>query len=184
MSYMRLLRTSLFLLFALSCTGDDRFNQYVAESNERLTRLQEDIQAKWKTGQYDHFDWDQQTGIIAFSSGGKVQVIADIQFVGSISKKSGTWLWAWANSYDEEYLRRDVERVAEFGRKEHFSKLIEAKWPADEEDGWCMTAVAARVLDAEGAYRTEGSMVYSYMLLKNIRQAPPGYQPSHAGDRP
>ncbi len=73
----------------LSCTGDDRFNQYVAESNERLTRLQEDIQAKWKIGQYDHFDWDQQTG-----------------------------------------------------------------------------------------------KIYSYMLLKNIRQAPPGYQPSHAGDRP
>jgi len=175
--------TLLFLLLALSCE-DNRFSQYVVESNGHLTKLQEEMQSKWGIGRYEHFDWDQQSGTIAFSTGGKVQVLADIQFVGSVSKKSGTWLWAWANSSVEEHLRRDVERVAEFGRKERFSKLIEEKWPADEEDGWSMTAIAARVLDAEGAYRTEGTMVYTYMLLKNIRKAPPGYIISHAGDRP
>jgi hypothetical protein len=179
---LRLL-AALLLFLVLSCTRDERFEQYVDESSRRFERLQEGMKAKWKIGQYEHFDWDQQTGRIAFSSNGKVAVLAEIQFAGTFSKKSETWFWAWANSSIEERLRRESAAVAKFGRKEGFPSLVWEKWAADEEEAWRMTAVAARILGAEGAYRTESDGVYSYLLLKNIREAPLGYLVSHEGDR-
>jgi len=44
--------------------------------------------------------------------------------------------------------------------------------PADEHDGWGMTAVAAHLLEADGAYRTPGDNGFTYMLLSNVRHAP------------
>lgn len=178
----RLLWILPFVL-ATSCANTSDFDSYVTESLDQLDASQERLRAQWKLGTYEHFDWDQTTGILTFSSGGEAKVLADFQFTGTISKTSHTWLWAWANPTDLAPLRRDVEKVKKFGQERGFDKLVEKKWPADEADGWAMTAIAARVLKADGAYRTEGEKIFSYMVLKNVRKAPPGYQPSHEGDR-
>lgn len=160
-----------------------RFEKYIDESSALLDSLQERLRTRWKIGEYEHYHWDQQAGTLVFSSQeDQAGLVADITFVGSISKTSKTWLWAWANDSVEPHLRAAVEEVREFGFREGFTKLTVAKWPADEDDGWCMTAVAARVLNAEGAYRTEEENGYTYMVLKNVREAPAELSVEHTGD--
>ncbi len=48
-------------------------------------------------------------------------------------------------------------------------KLACAYWPAQEEDGWEMAAVAAYLLKAEGVYRSPGGHIFSFLLLTDVR---------------
>jgi hypothetical protein len=76
----------------------DSFQEYLAEAVDELKTKQDRTFAEFKIGEYPKWNWDQTTGQIVFSRDGKPQVIARIQFVGSISTKSGTWRWSWASA--------------------------------------------------------------------------------------
>ncbi len=121
-------------------------------------------------GSHERYIWDQNTGLIAFSDGGVVKVEAPVQFVGSISSKTGTWLWAWADESVRERVRRQLEAVRTFGEENGFGKLVEPEWPADETDGWQMTAVTAYILRAAGAYRTRDDAGVLFMVLTGIER--------------
>jgi hypothetical protein len=95
----------------------------------------------------------QETGEFVFSDGGIPKLVADFQVVGSISHISNTWMWSWANPSILESVKKDIHLVREFGEKHKLKALTEEKWDADELDGWAMTNVTARLLNAKGAYR-------------------------------
>jgi hypothetical protein len=99
------------------------------------------------------------------------RVVADVQFVGSISSRSGTGLWAWDNPTVSTGMTRAVQRVRRFGERRGIRRLTEAKWPADEVDGWEMTSIAARLTGAEGAYRSPEANGATFLLLTNVRRA-------------
>ncbi|HEY9025605.1 MAG TPA: hypothetical protein VIP05_14985 [Burkholderiaceae bacterium] len=44
-------------------------------------------------------------------------------------------------------------------------------WPAEERDGWTMAAVAAHLLEADGAYRPPMDSGFLHMVLMNVRAA-------------
>src|SRR6187401_2877694 len=62
-----------------------------------LRQQQEQTWSAFNIGSFERYDYDQDTGKLVFSSTGNVRVITDFQAVGSISTRSNTWLWAWAN---------------------------------------------------------------------------------------
>jgi hypothetical protein len=45
-----------------------------------------------------------------------------------------------------------------------------------------MTVIAARLLDAQGAYRDPDANGYTFLILTDIRWAPPGLAIDHSGD--
>lgn len=59
----------------------------------------------------------------------------------------------WANDSLPPNATKDVTRVREFGQIENIAELIKSELPDDEYLGWGMTAVAAKLLAAKGAYR-------------------------------
>lgn len=128
----------------------------------------------FKIGDFDRFDWSQEQHLIVFSHGGKPQVVAEIQFVGSYSTTSKTWLWAWANDSIASALSQDSLRVKAFGLNHRLRKLTEAKWPANEKDGWEMTTFQAYVVGAEAMYRTPFRQGQTYLTLKHLRWVQPG----------
>ena len=95
-------------------------------------------------------------------------VKASIQFVGSFSQMTSTWLWSWANPSFDLNVKTEMLELKEFGILNDIGKLSQAKWESDEIDGWEMTCVAAKFFDAEGAYRTEEKTGFTYMILKNV----------------
>ncbi|WP_409035712.1 DUF6882 domain-containing protein [Pedobacter africanus] len=62
-------------------------------------------------------------------------------------------------------------KVKSYGESRGFKKLIDRKWKADEIDGWEMTAIAAYVLKAKGAYRvpSKDEKLFLFMIFKNIK---------------
>lgn len=147
-----------------------RYEQFWSEAAATLRTKQQALEDGFQLAAWDRYDWDQDAGEIVFSNGGESRrVIADIDFVGSVSSKSETWLWAWGNPTVEPPMKARVEQVRAFGEARGLDELTRAKWPADQTDGWTMAAVAAQILDAAGVYRSPDEAGWTFLLLSNPR---------------
>ena len=146
------------------------FEALVQESMTYLQSRQDRLFAEYDLGGYGRYDWDQETGVLSFSRDGHVHLVADFQMVGSTSTISNTWLWSWANPSTDELVKHRVRKVRAFGEDQRYLKLASARWPAEEVDGWEMTAIAARLLNAVGAYRTRDEHGCQFLVMTNIRR--------------
>lgn len=158
-------------LNGMSLMSEERFEEFLRQSEQYLRTVIAASKAEFKLDSYQRYDWDQWRGELVFSSKGIPKVVAQIQFVGSISTKTNTWLWAWANPSFLEPVRRSVLRVREFGKEHGLNRLTQDKWEAEEVDGWEMTAVAARLLEAKGAYRSPDENGFTFMVFTDLREA-------------
>jgi len=143
----------------------------VEECQRELRRKQDDLSDRYALWRHKRWDWNQDRGEIVFSNDGVPAVIAKMEFVGSVSTKSNTWLWSWGNSHTLDCVRSRISAVRDFGEAKDFPHLLVPKWVAAEVDGWEMTAVAVHVLGAEGAYRTPYDGGFTHMALSDVRFA-------------
>ena len=148
----------------------DQFIDLVTRAHEYLTARQDELREHYGLSTWPRWDWDQDSGELVFSDNGVPRVVAKIQFVGTISTETGTWLWSWANRSVERHLVKDVREVRKFGEAHGIPQLTTDKWDADETDGWEMTSIAAYVLQAKGAYRTPRENGFTYLLINEIRR--------------
>lgn len=147
------------------------WRSYVKTCTEALQAKQEKLERDYSLSRYKRFDWDQQRAELVFSNGGAPGAIATVEFVGSVSTHSGTWLWSWANPSVLESVRSRIEEVYDFGEGKDFPYLTVPQWPAETADGWEMAAVAAQVLDAAGVYRAPDSHGFTFLLIMEVRTA-------------
>jgi hypothetical protein len=147
--------------------------ELVTAAHAYATACQDVLRAEFALGSWRRWDWDQDTGRLVFSDaeGGAPRVIADIQFVGSVSSESATWLWSWANPYIDRALTSGAREVRLLGEARGIAQLTTPKWPATADDGWEMTSITAYVLQARGVYRTPTDKGYTYLVMTSIRWA-------------
>lgn len=147
------------------------FEELSKKAYDYLYSQQDTCNSMYQIGQYQNWYYDQYTGKLTFSDSGVTKLIVDYEEVGSLSFQSNTWLWAWDNPHLEEKVKSQIGMVRVYGLKRGFEKLANPKWTADEYDGWEMTAIAAYLMKAKGAYRvpSSDSMLYSFMIFKDIR---------------
>ena len=143
----------------------------LSDAIPELQAKQDHLKEQYGFSEHERWDWDQEKSDIVFSNAGIPALIARIQFVGSISTVSDTWMWSWANSSLNSNIFRDLLTVTTYGETEDFANLTVPLWPAAEVDGWEMTAVAAKILNAQGAYRTPGETGFTFMLLDGVSRA-------------
>lgn len=120
-------------------------------------------------GRWARFDYDLDALTLTFSEEGAAKLVADIQVVGTTG--ADEWLWAWANTHLPEACRRDVEQVREFGQDNGVDELTWELLGADDANslGWSLTAVAARICQADGAYRAPRGDGALFMICRNFR---------------
>jgi len=147
-----------------------RWEPCVSNAIDELQAKQDQLQERFDLSKHERWDYDQETGEIVFSNAGVPAVAARFQIVGSISTADDTWLWSWANFSLVPEISEQLVAVREFGEKEGFANLTVPKWPGTEEDGWELTAVAAKTLNADGAYRTPSKAGFLYLLLMDVRR--------------
>ena len=151
---------------------DDRaINALCTEVSDELTRRQQALWDKYEIGACERWDWDQDTGALVFLQDGAARVMCDISFVGTHSSLDNSWLWGWANNSFSNAERESLAPIRSYGTEMGFVKLVGAHWFAEDDDGWLMTAFAARVLDAAGAYRTPTEHGHLYMVIRAARSA-------------
>jgi hypothetical protein len=147
---------------------EDKLDQLLREATSFLEEKQEQLQKDFRIGEYERYDWNQDSGQLIFSHKGKPRVVADIVFVGSVSTVSDTWLWSWANDSNLEPVKARMREVRQYGQDHNLLKLATAHWRATQQDGWEMTAVAAFLLGAVGAYRSPKDGGFTFMVMTRV----------------
>jgi hypothetical protein len=99
------------------------------------------------------WQYDLDKAILTFSQDGVPKVVASIQVVGTASHSTGNWVWGWANDSFPSNATKDMKSVFAFGKIAGIAELTKPVLLDDEYLGWELTAVAAKVLKAKGAYR-------------------------------
>jgi len=112
------------------------------------------------------WDWDEVAVTLTFSDPVKPAVRIEVSIVGSVEGDS--WQWSWANKNYEEPSRIGMGTVRAFGEEKGFEKLTSKFLEADEYTGWEMTAVAAHLLNAPGAYRFPTDEGHVYLIYRKI----------------
>lgn len=158
--------------FSLCWGNNHEIDTLIEMSHEYLTAEMEKVKSKYRLNEYERFDWDLDNQSLVFSDSGIPKVIAKIQFVGSFSNRSNTWLWSWGNSTINSKAKAKINRVREYGKSHNLAKLIKAKWAAEEVDGWEMTSITAKILQAKGAYCAPDENGAAFVIFEDIYWAP------------
>lgn len=148
---------------------DDKYTELLTSSIEYLEEKQDEFIRKFKIDEHPRWDVDQESGKLIFSNEGVPQVEADIQYVGTISTQSDTWLWAWANDSLSENVKHASREIRDMGEQSGFLKLAAAHWPASKGDGWEMTAIMAKALHAIGAYCARREDGFTFMIINDAK---------------
>ena len=148
------------------------FESFSAQAGDYLQMRVEKAKMEFGIGGFSRYEYDLHRGEIWWSEVNGPKIRGKVTIVGSISTVSNTWLWAWANKHFDDVCVGEIARVRDFGQSEGITKLIEAKWEAGEVDGWGMTSVAARLLEAQGAYRSPNEKGFLFMLYDNLEHIP------------
>jgi hypothetical protein len=141
----------------------------VVDAHHALVHKQKALESDHGISRFERWDYDQTQGTLTFSHEGAPKVVADIEFIGSVSKASGTWLWAWANFSNHAKVSTRIPALREWGEVQGFLPLTVPLWNADVTDGWELSGVAAQVLGARGVYRAPTDNGYLFMALMSVR---------------
>jgi len=136
--------------------------------------LSEKQDALWKRLQinnYPRWDYQQESAQLIFSGAEMPDLIADVEFVGTLSTVSNTWKWAWANFSLLPQVRSRIGAVRNFGEAQDYPHLLVPMWQADQPDGWLMASVATEILGAQGVYRAPSEQGFIFMVIMDVRHA-------------
>jgi hypothetical protein len=132
------------------------------EKNQRLTE-------EFQLGHWQRFGFDLDKGWLTFLDDGKPKVRAVIQVVGTVASGKN-WLWAWGNDWWPALVTRDVTQVRRFGEENQIAELMTASLLDEslEDLGWELSAVAARIVSAPGAYRAPTEKGFLFVLFREV----------------
>jgi hypothetical protein len=143
---------------------EDLFHQSV----HRLQDLNDEWLARFGLNRDHEYYYDSEAATITFSRDSQPLAIAQMQFVGSYSSMSNSWLWSWANTSAPGRDHELMWRVKDFGDEHGIEKLSRASWTTDNDEGWLMTAVTVKLLDGIGGYRVNHDHLWMYFALLAI----------------
>jgi hypothetical protein len=146
-----------------------QFANFRHEAVHQLMRLNKICDQEFQIPTWPRWDYSLESGTLTFSQDGVPKVVALIHVVGSTSKSGGSWLWGWANKNMPSNVVTAVSKVREFGEAENLVELTQPSALDDGYIGWEMTAIAAKLLDAKGAYRCPWENGYVYVVYSSLR---------------
>jgi hypothetical protein len=149
---------------------DEEIDDYLHESIHLQMELNEQYIQQFEINSFKNWHYDMYKETLTFSNKGVPHIIATIQVAGSISKKSETWLWGWANPHFPTNVTEKLSTVRAFGEEHGILKLTQEKWDATEEDGWEMSSVASRLIQAKGVYRCPTDNGFLFLILTQIER--------------
>ena len=148
------------------------FAEWRHDAVHSLIDLNEQCDREFRLDQWPRWQCELDSAKLVFLDQDLPRVTASILVAGTSSTEKREWRWGWAN---ESLPRPAVDRMREvrqFGETRGLAELTRETLPADEHLGWEMTALAARVLGAKGAFRCPNKEGFTYLLYTDIALAP------------
>ena len=152
-------------------SDEDDWAALVRAAHAHVRELQVRAQDRFDLGHHDAWSADYDAGRFTFGSKKRVEVVADLQIVGSYSLTGRSWMWGWANDKVKPPLVEDVARLRVLGEVRGMPWLTE-RLHADVDDvhAWELTQVACYLLGHESVYRAPMDSRYLFVLLRNLRR--------------
>lgn len=151
--------------------GPMKYEKYASKLCKQLMKYQDEFRDRYKIDDYGSWYYEQANETLRLYSEDKEIYFKYIP-VGTFSRNTNTWLWAWANIDSVEPRRLATLKVKAFGEKKKYSNLIEAHFGGDEYTGWELTAIAFDIVGAIGTYRVVSDHLEKYFLLTALIDKP------------
>lgn len=174
----RSLVCAVVCLLLTACDRSVAWSDFAEEAKSYQAAQQGKLEKEFGLSRYEDYRWSPKTAQVAFApTGDRPALVADIVFVGSLSKRSKTWLWGWDNPLIAKELTKKLDAVKNFGKERSYRQLMDAKWAAGESEAEAVTAAAALILKAQGTLHVPSNNGGSYLLLNNVRPVKPPARP-------
>jgi hypothetical protein len=147
------------------------FPKFLDQCLDEFTKQQKTYARKWGIDDCERWDVDQAKGTITFTNTkkGHKKLVGKVQIIGSFNSDDDTWLWGWANKTVDDELKKDALKLKAYGEKNKLKKLTQEQWEGEINDAWKMTALAVKLLGAEGAYRGPAGKLYVFMVIRDLK---------------
>ena len=146
---------------------------YIQQSLEGLRTQTAAHSSTWHLGDEENWAADQDTGRINFTFADGAIAEADMQIVGTYNTENGTFLWGWDHPSVAEPLSKHAALARQFGLDNGLSRYTERMVECTEDEAWEFTAVAARLGEANGAYRGPAGTALVFMTFGEIKLSKP-----------
>ena len=144
------------------------FEDFKDKCVAQLSALQEEFMKVYDINSYEHWYYDHGIGAFHFKSDDGRNLYFKYVDVGSFSTKKNTWVWSWDNTSTPKHVAKELEKVKEYGEQNKFDELAHGLLEdGDEYTGWALTAIAAKLLNAIGAYRIPQEHLFIYFVFTN-----------------
>lgn len=149
---------------------DEEFEEFLDVALDELDHKQDALKASVGLGRYSRSWFDQPHGTLEFrDAAGTLKVVARVIPVGSHSRRSGTWTWAWANDILLPAMKQAAEPLRELVTVTGLKAFADGTIPVeDDEMAWELTAIAIRHLGAIGAHKAPGQASDLYLAITAV----------------
>src|SRR4030095_8204149 len=153
---------------------DAQFDAFVARAVEELREKQETLRVQYGPGEFTRWWFDQEKSTIQFFDGmDRLGLEADFIDIGSFSRRSSTWKWAWCNDSVLPDLRNRATGLKPLGTitgMDIFTREEPSK--VDEDMAWELAAMSVLHLSAVGCYRapSSGGDLLMFLALMKIHR--------------
>jgi hypothetical protein len=151
-------------------TSASRLDVLLADAVPEFERRLAALRQAHRLDDVRHFEWRDKRLVLRGVR--DLGLRLTVQMLGSHSRSSNTWLWAWGNEHYEEEDKVASRRVRAYGEEHGVLQLSAAHWGASEQDAWRMTAVALRLLGGLSGYRTPSGSGHAYMIVQAVEGFP------------
>ncbi|HEV2135275.1 MAG TPA: hypothetical protein VGR47_13655 [Terracidiphilus sp.] len=145
---------------------DDCFNEFLHPLVHELSEKSERFKERY--GDHQRWHWDDESATLTFTDPEKPTLVIDVTVVGTTEGNS--WEWTWANANFPAHTKIGMDTVREYGETQGYHQLTSAFLDADEYTGWEMTAIAAHLLNALGAYRFPTDSGFCYVVYRKLNE--------------
>lgn len=133
-----------------------------------LREVTDQHRADWHLGGESNWSIDVPNGSIRWMFSDGTMKNAHVQFLGTFKPNNSEFRWAWANSSIPEDFQKAAVSIRELGQKNKIEEFLQPAILADEMRAWAWTAMAARILGAQGAYRVRTGDVWLYLTFNDL----------------
>ncbi len=147
------------------------YSNYATKICKEFKEIQKEFVEDYELDSYEEWYYDEETTLLTFKN---LEKSTELNFkyipIGSYSRSSKTWSWAWDNRDNLHENKLQTLVVRKFGETENYSELTNGYFEADEFIGWELTAITYDLIDAIGAYRivNDDNLEIYFLIIEEI----------------
>ena len=144
------------------------YKEFAKAEVNRVISIQDRFKQEFDIDSYGNWFYDDESAILRLYNNDDDEIFFKYIPIGTYSLNKKTWMWSWFNNYLNEKNKIETLKIKQFGEENQFEKLTTGTFPSDEFDGWEFLAIAQKLLNGIGVYKTNGDKLNYYLLLTEI----------------